>query len=351
MDEPIANSSRLVLPRMTTPASSSLRVTVASYGGIQPSRIFEPAVAGTPACTTMSLSASGTPASGDDRRVTDGPGPVDRAGLRQRGFGGDVQERVHGAVDGLDPVQVRPGDLLGADLAVGDRVGQCARRSSWSDSALTAPPPGSAAPGTGRSPPTGAPASAASLVSPGRTTSSRYTLVSGTACVVGSMSGPDDDRRPWPPSRRITESCPTYRSSSASVRSNRARWARWATLSRVRVGPGSIGLGGGTLDTVLLGARSGSAWTARDRCGSKVGRDRSCGQSGVRCIGRCWVVGSVQRTPPVIVPDGDRERDSILGRGATAWPQPQLRGRRTTNLLSLAVMTRRLHGMMPRPAG
>src|SRR5690606_1900623 len=32
VDEPIANSSRFVLPRKTTPASSSLRTMVASYG-------------------------------------------------------------------------------------------------------------------------------------------------------------------------------------------------------------------------------------------------------------------------------------------------------------------------------
>ena len=48
VEEPIANSSRLVLPRITRSASSSRRVTVASYGGSQPSRIFEPAVVGAP---------------------------------------------------------------------------------------------------------------------------------------------------------------------------------------------------------------------------------------------------------------------------------------------------------------
>src|SRR6478735_7062683 len=65
VDEPIANSSRLVLPRITTPASNSRVVTVASYGGSQPCRILDPAVVGIPFWTTMSLSASGTPASGD----------------------------------------------------------------------------------------------------------------------------------------------------------------------------------------------------------------------------------------------------------------------------------------------
>ena len=39
--------------------------TVESYGGRQPSRIFDPHVVGIPFCTITSLSASGTPAKGD----------------------------------------------------------------------------------------------------------------------------------------------------------------------------------------------------------------------------------------------------------------------------------------------
>src|ERR1700689_3221082 len=64
VDEPIANSSMLVLPRMMTPAWRSRAVMVASYGGCQPSRIFEPHVVGMSAVVMTSLSASGTPASG-----------------------------------------------------------------------------------------------------------------------------------------------------------------------------------------------------------------------------------------------------------------------------------------------
>src|ERR687887_27673 len=41
VEEPIANSSMFVLPRMTRPASRSRAVTVASYGGRQPSRILD----------------------------------------------------------------------------------------------------------------------------------------------------------------------------------------------------------------------------------------------------------------------------------------------------------------------
>src|ERR671931_493256 len=59
VDEPIANSSMFVLPRMTTPAALSRLTTVASYGGFQPSRIFEPAVVGTAPCVNTSFSASG----------------------------------------------------------------------------------------------------------------------------------------------------------------------------------------------------------------------------------------------------------------------------------------------------
>ena len=45
------------------PAALSFSITVASYGGIQPSRIFEAAVVSMPLVTIMSLMAIGTPAS------------------------------------------------------------------------------------------------------------------------------------------------------------------------------------------------------------------------------------------------------------------------------------------------
>ena len=47
------------------PAARTRAVTVASYGDIQPSRIFDPQVVGMSAVVKTSLSASGTPASGD----------------------------------------------------------------------------------------------------------------------------------------------------------------------------------------------------------------------------------------------------------------------------------------------
>src|ERR1700754_3552887 len=64
VEEPIANSSMLVLPIITVPASRSRSTIVASYGGCQPSRIFEPAVVGTPLVAITSFTATGTPASG-----------------------------------------------------------------------------------------------------------------------------------------------------------------------------------------------------------------------------------------------------------------------------------------------
>ena len=49
VDEPIANSSRFVLPIGMPPASSTRCTTVAVYGGSQPSRIRDEQVVGTPA--------------------------------------------------------------------------------------------------------------------------------------------------------------------------------------------------------------------------------------------------------------------------------------------------------------
>src|SRR4051812_1831153 len=64
VEEPIANSSMLVLPRIGSPAARSRATTVASYGGIQPSRIREPQVVGRPRVASTSLTAIGTPSSG-----------------------------------------------------------------------------------------------------------------------------------------------------------------------------------------------------------------------------------------------------------------------------------------------
>src|SRR5436190_11130099 len=64
VEDPIANSSRFVLPTRTAPASRSRVTAVASYGGRHPSRIFDEHVVGIPRVHMLSFSASGTPASG-----------------------------------------------------------------------------------------------------------------------------------------------------------------------------------------------------------------------------------------------------------------------------------------------
>src|SRR5437660_484842 len=48
VDEPMANSSKLVLPMTTAPACRRRLTTVASYGGRQPSRILDAHVVGVP---------------------------------------------------------------------------------------------------------------------------------------------------------------------------------------------------------------------------------------------------------------------------------------------------------------
>ena len=68
VDDPIANSSRFVLPTMTAPAATSRSTTVASYGGLQPSRICDEHVVGMPRVHMLSLRATGTPASGPGSR-------------------------------------------------------------------------------------------------------------------------------------------------------------------------------------------------------------------------------------------------------------------------------------------
>src|SRR6185436_12412409 len=64
VDEPIANSSRLVLATATAPAVRTRSTTVAVYGGRQPSRMRDEHVVGTPRVQRLSLSTIGTPASG-----------------------------------------------------------------------------------------------------------------------------------------------------------------------------------------------------------------------------------------------------------------------------------------------
>src|SRR5919109_1270594 len=70
VDEPIANSSRFVLPTMIAPAARSRRTTVASKGDRYPARMREPHVVGMSAVQMLSFNATGTPARGSRPRWT-----------------------------------------------------------------------------------------------------------------------------------------------------------------------------------------------------------------------------------------------------------------------------------------
>jgi hypothetical protein len=63
VDDPMANSSMLVLPSTTAPDARSLSTTVALYGGTKFSRIRDEHVVGTPCVQITSLTAMGIPVS------------------------------------------------------------------------------------------------------------------------------------------------------------------------------------------------------------------------------------------------------------------------------------------------
>ena len=66
--EPIANSSRFVLPTEIAPAARKRDTTVASYGGFHPSRMRDEHVVSIPRVQRLSFNAMGTPASGPTGR-------------------------------------------------------------------------------------------------------------------------------------------------------------------------------------------------------------------------------------------------------------------------------------------
>ena len=114
VDEPMANSSMLVLPRIDDAGLAQARGDGRVVRRHPASRIFEPQVVGMPLVAKMSLSASGTPASGPSSLAAP-RGVVDGRAAAERALGVDVQERVHLLVDGGDPVEVGLGDLDRAD--------------------------------------------------------------------------------------------------------------------------------------------------------------------------------------------------------------------------------------------
>src|ERR1035437_2347126 len=96
VDEPMANSSILVLPTMTAPASPNRVTTVASYGGRQPSRIRDEQVV---------LQRHRHP--GQQARVLPRRHQlVDNGRLRTSGITGNEVERVDLAIVGVDGSQI-----------------------------------------------------------------------------------------------------------------------------------------------------------------------------------------------------------------------------------------------------
>src|ERR1017187_5665065 len=65
IDDPIANSSQLVFPIHTAPASNNRCTAGPVYGGLNPRTIFDPAVVSMPSTQSTPFSAIGIPQRGD----------------------------------------------------------------------------------------------------------------------------------------------------------------------------------------------------------------------------------------------------------------------------------------------
>ena len=121
----MANSSVLVLPRTTTPASWSLRTAVAVYGATKPSRILEPHVQGSPSTVNTSLIATGMPNNGEYIPLI--PGCIALIGALKRPCRIDVQKGMQRRLKLRDPVQRRLHQLAAGErpaLQAGSHFGQ-----------------------------------------------------------------------------------------------------------------------------------------------------------------------------------------------------------------------------------
>ena len=189
----MANSSMLVLPRMTTPGLAQ----PACHGGVvRRAPALEDAASrrwsARPSVVMTSLSASGTPASGPSGSPAARCAST-RGRLARRRPSSTCRKACTLSSTARDPVEVGLGDLDGARarrmaIAAAVSAAVSASQVGRGTGALTPPPRGCA--GTRKRPSSaaGAPESACSWVSPGRTSSARITLVSGSACEVGGTS-------------------------------------------------------------------------------------------------------------------------------------------------------------------
>ena len=112
------------LPSATPPAAARRAVTVDSYGGTKPRRIFDAQVVSMPRVQKMSLMPSGTPASGPGSRPAL-RGGVDGVGAAAGPLGVDEQVAAERAVGARDSLEVP------ARRRRARATSRCARRPRW----------------------------------------------------------------------------------------------------------------------------------------------------------------------------------------------------------------------------
>ena len=218
----------LVLPRIGSPAARTRATTVASYGGTQPSRILDPQVVGSPAVASTSLTAIGTPSSAEAVRPA-----ARRSSDACAAASAPSVSTWRNACTAPSTAAIRSSAAWVSSTLV---VAPEARSSASSAavlrrSAVTARPPGSAGPRSAAARPRALPTAPAPVSGTARRRPRGTRWSAGSACEVGGTSA---SATPWidATDSRITDSWGARWSSSASVRSIRARSARWATSSR-----------------------------------------------------------------------------------------------------------------------
>ncbi len=152
------------MPTTTAPAARTRSTTVASYGGRQPSRIRDEHVVATPRVQMLSLSASGTPASGPGSSPRATAASIASAAARASSASTRLNAWMSGS-RAVDRARDAPRRRRGRERRHSHVGGDGA---ALPESALTAPPRGCAAHGTGRSSASGAAASTSSCGRHGR---------------------------------------------------------------------------------------------------------------------------------------------------------------------------------------